>query len=183
MDEQRRHGPATEGPASESGTGPEAGAEDAGGHEGVGADGGTEGRRDRSPWSEAFQDMQQVVEDLIEGVRQFPPAVGRGPRLDFVRLPERGYRVYVDVAGVRREDVEITTLGDQLVISGERARPELPEGAEVLRTERTHGRFRRSVRLPAEVDPEAIRARLVMGVLEIALPMRGSAEPRSVEIE
>jgi len=183
VDEQREHGPATEGPASESGTGPEAGAEEPGGTDGAGADDGAEGRRGRSPWSEAFQDMQQVVEDVIEGVRQFPPAVGRGPRLDFVRLPEHGYRVYVDLAGVRREDVDVTTLGDELVIQGERARPELPEGAEVLRTERAHGRFRRSLRLPAEVDPDAIRARLVEGVLEIALPLRGSVESRSVEIE
>lgn len=182
MDEQREHGPATEGPTSQGGAGPESAA-DVGGGDGAGAEHGREGRRGRSPWSEAFQDMQQVVEDVIEGVRQFPPAVGRGPRLDFVRLPERGYRVYVDVAGVARDDVDVTTLGDELVISGERTRPELPEGAEVLRTERAHGRFRRSLRLPAEVDPDAIRARMVEGVLEIALPLRGSVEPRSVEIE
>lgn len=140
-------------------------------------------RTGRSSWTEALEDVQQVVEDVIEGVRKFPPGVGRGPRLDLVRIPERGYRVYVDVPGVRKEEVEVTTLGDDLVVSGEHRHPELPEGAEVLRAERARGRFRRSLRLPSDVDATAIRARLVEGVLEIALPQRGSVEPRSVDIE
>lgn len=141
------------------------------------------GRRPRSAWSEAFSDMQQVVEEVIEGVRQFPPVSGRGPRLDLVRTGERGYRVYVDLPGVSREVVDVTTVGDELVVSGDRERPPLPEGSEVLRAERSHGRFRRTLRLPADVDVDAIRARLVDGVLEIALPRKGTVESRSVEIE
>lgn len=176
MDEDRREGPA-DGPETES-AGTDAGQEggDASGEAG-------RGRWTRSPWSEAFQDVQQAVEDVIEGVRGFPPGGARGPRIDLVRLPGRGYRVYVDVAGVHKDEVDVTTLGDELVVSGERHRPELPEGAEVLRAERAHGRFRRSLRLPSDVDPDGVRARLVEGVLEIALPLRGSVEPRSVEIE
>lgn len=170
MDEERVEAPDVEGGEQE-----EAGAEDASGE---GRD-----RKSRSAWSEAFSDMQQVVEDVIEGVRQFPPVSARGPRLDLVRTGERGYRAYVDLPGVERDDIEVNTVGDELVVSGQRHRPELPEGSEVLRAERSHGRFRRSLRLPADVDPDAIRARLVEGVLEIALPRKGTVESRSVEIE
>jgi len=180
VDEERRDEAAGGGPGAE-------GAADAGderrAEETVAEEDGGGERRGRSPWTEAFQDVQQVVEDVLEGVRQFPPAGGRGPRIDLVRLPGRGYRAYLDVPGVRKEDVDIKTLGDELVITGERHRPELPEGAEVLRAERVRGRFRRAIRLPSDVDADGVRARLVEGVLEIALPLRGSVEPRSVEIE
>ncbi|HKK08496.1 MAG TPA: Hsp20/alpha crystallin family protein [Gemmatimonadota bacterium] len=169
----------TEGPAED----PESAGNAAGQEEAGGSSEGGRGRWTRSPWSEAFQDVQQAVEDVIEGVRGFPQGGARGPRIDLVRLPGRGYRVYLDLSGVRKEDVDVTTLGDELVVTGERHRPELPEGAEVLRAERAHGRFRRSMPLPSDVDPEGVRARLVEGVLEIALPLRGSVEPRSVEIE
>jgi HSP20 family protein len=147
------------------------------------APGDGRGRKSRSAWSEAFSDMQQVVEDVIEGVRQFPPVSARGPRLDLVRAGDRGYRAYVDLPGIQREEVDVNTVGDELVVSGQRRRPELPEGSEVLRAERSHGRFRRALRLPADVDVDAIRARLVDGVLEIALPRKGTVESRSVEIE
>jgi HSP20 family protein len=141
------------------------------------------GAKTRSAWGEAFSDMQQVVEDVLEGVRQFPPVVGRGPRLDLVSVGERGYRVYVDLPGISRDAVDVSTVGEELVVSGERARPELPEGSEILRSERPHGEFRRSLRLPSDVDVEGVRARLVDGVLEIALPCKGQVEPHSVEIE
>ncbi len=170
MDEERHDGPeeSPEGEAAEEERAEESDAK---------------GGRGRGTWSEAFSDVQQVVEDVIEGVRQFPPMGGRGPRLDLVRVADRGYRVYMDLPGVQRESVDVSTLGDELVVSGQRGRPELPEGSEVLRAERAHGRFRRSIRLPSGVDVEGIRARLVEGVLEIALPRKGSVEPRSVEIE
>ncbi len=147
------------------------------------AEGDGRSRKSRSAWSEAFSDMQQVVEDVIEGVRQFPPVSARGPRLDLVRTGDRGYRVYVDLPGVDRGAVDVTTVADELVVSGEREQPALPEGSEVLRAERSHGRFRRSLRLPADVDVDAIRARLVEGVLEISLPRKGTVESRAVEIE
>jgi HSP20 family protein len=142
-----------------------------------------EARTDREePRSGPFQDLQDLVEDLFENVRSFAPVgVPRGPRLELTETAEE-WRLQVDLPGVQKEEVEVTTSGGQLTIAGRRGRPDYPPGARVRRTERTYGRFERTVRLPGDVDPDAIRARLEDGVLEIRLPRRGEGG-RRVEVE
>ena len=76
-----------------------------------------------------------------------------------------------------------TTVGDDLTISGQRARPELPEGSDVRRSERAFGRFRRSIRMPADVDVDRVGAKLENGVLRLTLPRRTGSQEHKVEIE
>lgn len=136
----------------------------------------------RTPWADTLSDVGELVSDVLEGVRGLPGVVGRFPRLDVYRTPDAGYRVLVDLPGVERGDVTVTTAGDELRLEGRRRRLELPEGAEVRRSERPHGRFRRSFRIPADADPEGVTAKLEGGVLEILLPLEEPSEERRVEI-
>lgn len=139
--------------------------------------------RGRSAWS-GLWDLQETVSEMVDSaLRGLAPAGGRFPRHDLVRLPGGGYRITFDLPGVKKADLEVTTVGDELTVSGERRRPELPEGAEVLRSERGFGRFRRAVRMPPDVDAGAVRARLEDGVLEIALPRRSDSKAQTIEVE
>lgn len=134
-------------------------------------------------WS-GLSDLQEAVSEVVDSaLRGFAPATGRFPRHDLVRVPGEGYRALFDLPGVGKEDLEVTTVGDELTVSGERPRPELPEGSEVLRAERGHGRFRRSIRLPPDVDPAGVKARLDDGVLTVALPRRADSEEQRIEVE
>lgn len=136
----------------------------------------------RSVWSETLSDVQDVVGEVLESVRGFSAPGGRFPRYDLHRVEGEGYRILMDLPGVDRSDVEVRTVGDELSISGERRRPDLPEGAEALRSERGFGRFRRSLRMPADVDRDAVSARMEDGVLEIRLPREERTRERTVEI-
>jgi HSP20 family protein len=89
----------------------------------------------------------------------------------------------MDVPGVGREDLKLSAVGDQLTVRGERRRPDYLEGTRVIRSERSYGRFRRVVRLPADVDPQGIKASLDAGVLQVSLPRRGTDEGLTIEVE
>lgn len=136
----------------------------------------------RGPWGDTLSNVGELVSDVLEGVREFPGVVSRFPRLDVYRTHDAGYRILVDLPGVERGDVSVTTVGDELRLEGRRRRPDLPDGAAVRRSERPHGRFRRSVRIPSDADRGAVTAKLEGGILEILLPLKERSEERRVEI-
>lgn len=181
--EERKTGPAGAESAAGTGTTEEQRTADEGRASGARDErGGEEGAGRR--WGETFSEVGDVVGDVVgevlEGVRGV--ASGRRfPRMDLVRV-EDGYRIHVDLPGLRREQVRVTTLGGQLTVAGERSRPELPEGAEVLRSERGFGRFERTLRMPPDVREEGVNASLDEGVLTIELPRIQESEAQDVEI-
>jgi HSP20 family protein len=158
------------------------------GHEGSeGSSEGTEegsGGRHWNPWN-SFSEFQDTVSDIVDSALKNvgPMASGRYPRYDLIEVPDEGYWILMDLPGLHRDDLEVTTVGDELTVSGQRARPELPDGAEVRRSERGFGRFRRSIRMPADVDVSKVGAKLENGVLRLTLPRRTDSEGHRVEID
>jgi HSP20 family protein len=89
-----------------------------------------------------------------------------------------------ELAGVRREDIDISLSGGVLTISGER-RSEL-DGRELhfYTRERSYGHFRRSMNLPEGVEASDIDATFQDGMLEVTV--RGGAtetpEPQRIPV-
>lgn len=168
-------------------TSTEDGSTEGGGPGGDPGEGPGEGSRARASgrgmWTDAFADVQEIVNDVVENVRGFPLSGSRYPRLDLYRVGDEGYRAFVDLPGVAKGEVDVTTMGDELTIEGERRRPTASESAELLRSERGYGHFRRSLRMPPDVDPSGVRAEMHEGVLEIHLPRASQAEAHKVEID
>lgn len=173
--------------AGAAGAGPGSrGEEGAGTGDDEGPGGRSRGRRGDHTWGDALHDVQETVGDMVgevlEGVRDV--AIGRRfPRVDVVHVEGEGYRVLMDLPGVQKGDLEVTTMGGELTVAGRRRPPELPEEAEALRSERGHGRFRRSVRLPADARVEGVRATLEDGVLMVRVPEAEPGDARTVEID
>jgi HSP20 family protein len=94
------------------------------------------------------------------------------------------YEVYLDLPGVRREDVKLSLENETLTISGERlGRAVCEESAKLFcRTERWTGAFSRSLTLPNTVDATRIEAKLTDGILKVTLPKRDQAKPRTIPI-
>lgn len=183
-EEQGRESP--EGSAG-SGDGEAAGdsrSEESGSGEGVSSedDRRSKGETRKDVWEKGLSEFQEVVGDIIGSIRSIP-AAGARPRHDLIQVPGEGYWAFLDLPGVSKADLEVTTVDDDLIVSGELRRPELPEGSEVLESGRCYGRFRREIRMPVDVDHGAIRAKLEGGVLKLVLPRRREAERVRVEIE
>lgn len=165
--------------------GPGDGGGDASGADGASREGARRGRAERT-WGETLHGVQEAVGDMVgevlDGVRDV--AAGRRfPRVDVLRVEGEGYRVLVDLPGVQKDDLEVTTLGGELTVAGRRRPPEVAEGAESLRSERGHGTFRRSLRLPADVREDDVRATLEDGVLVIRIPRAEPGDAQRVEID
>lgn len=124
-----------------------------------------------------------LVDDILEGVRSFTPVASvRYPRFDFVETSE-AYLLVFDLPGVARDDIAVTTEGEEVVLSGERTAPEWGEEATIRRSERPFGGFRRTMRMPADVRIDDIRARLEDGILTVTLPRHTESAGRKVDIE
>jgi HSP20 family protein len=89
--------------------------------------------------------------------------------------------VQLDIAGVDPDAIDVELDGDQLVIRGERRRPE--GGRRVYQhAEIEWGRFERRLRLGVGVDAEAVTARYERGMLTVALPLAPSRPPSRVAV-
>lgn len=88
----------------------------------------------------------------------------------------------MDLPGFTADDLEIEVVDGQLVVRGERKRPELAEGSRWASTERTFGRFERRLQLPRGIDPEAIAASMDDGVLSLIVPKPEAMKPKTISI-
>lgn len=90
--------------------------------------------------------------------------------------------IKVDLPGVLRENLDISTEDGTLTISGYRDSAG-PEDAGCVSCERLVGRFARRIDLPKDVDVEQVTATLQNGVLEIVLPRTAKAAVRTVTVK
>ena len=91
--------------------------------------------------------------------------------------------VRADLPGLKKEDVNIEVENDVLTISGERSDQREEDRDGYYRSERSYGEFRRSIALPAEVDPKQCEATFQDGVLEVALPLPKTQERGAKRIQ
>ena len=93
--------------------------------------------------------------------------------------------VRVDLPGMKKEEIGITSTDEGLTIEGERKFETEEKKNDWCRTERTYGRFVRTVPLPDGVKAADITATFDSGVLEITVPLpaaTAAVPPRKIEI-
>jgi HSP20 family protein len=95
---------------------------------------------------------------------------------------EESYYVEAELPGFTMEELDVTVLGDEVTIKGER-KAQTPEGAAYLRRERRAGSFCRSWTFPAEINSEGVQATLKDGVLLVTLPKAESSLPRKIQVK
>ena len=123
-------------------------------------------------------ELDRMFDEIWRGF--VAPRARRGadfaPHLD-VRESEDGFRVAVELPGVEQKDIEVTLEDGVLTIKGERKDERDEEEAGSRHVESLRGSFRRSLRVPEEVDQEAVKASYRNGVLELTLPKVPEAKP------
>jgi HSP20 family protein len=91
--------------------------------------------------------------------------------------------IYMDVPGMRADDLEVELEQDTLSVRGERTSPYGEDEDGVWRRiERGFGRFERSLRTPAGLDPDQVQAALADGVLTVTIPRPQPPQPKRVQI-
>jgi HSP20 family protein len=90
--------------------------------------------------------------------------------------------VTAELPGVAAEDIDISVENDTLTVRGARKREDLGDGVTFHRRERRFGSFKRSFRLPFQVDAAKVLAEFKDGVLSIMLPRAEADKPRKISI-
>lgn len=97
-----------------------------------------------------------------------------------VEVLEKGneFIVRAEVPGLKKEEINIEITDEALILQGERKREKEEKGEGFVRSERSYGSFYRAIPLPEGVKPEAAKASVVDGVLEITMPLAKVEEKR-----
>ena len=104
-------------------------------------------------------------------------------RLD-VAENDKGYVVYAEIPGIRKDEIHVAIEGNQVTIAAEvKPLAEVSEGTRVLRSERFYGNVYRSFTLPVELDETASEAKYENGVLELKLVKRPAVAGRKLTIQ
>lgn len=90
--------------------------------------------------------------------------------------------VRFEVAGVRGEDLRVNVEAGVLRLRGVRRTPTSAPIDRLHQMEISFGPFEREISIEPGFDPEAVRARLEDGFLEVRIPKRGPTK-RVLEIE
>ncbi|HUH87012.1 MAG TPA: Hsp20/alpha crystallin family protein [Pusillimonas sp.] len=119
--------------------------------------------------------------DLDDFFRNFPlgealMSKGSAPRITMdVTENDDAYVVKAEVAGVKKEDINVTIDGNMVSIKVETKRDsEQKEGETVVRTERYYGVQSRSFSLAHDIDDDKAVANYQNGVLELTLPKKSA---------
>ena len=103
------------------------------------------------------------------------------PAMDLIE-GEDHFVLKADLPGLTENDVAIEIRDNTLTVSGERRAEQEQTERGWYRVERSFGRFSRSLTLPQGVDPDAVSAQFVNGVLEVRIPKPAERQPRRVAI-
>jgi HSP20 family protein len=88
----------------------------------------------------------------------------------------------LEVPGVGKGDLAIEAKENTIRISG-RKPIDYGEGASIHRRERLSGIFDRTIALPIDINPDAVRADYHDGVLALFIPRAEHEKPRTIKIK
>ena len=91
--------------------------------------------------------------------------------------------IKAELPGIDDKDVEVTIENGILTIKGERRAEQETEEKGFRQVERSYGSFLRAFALPPNVEPETISATFTKGLLEVHLPKKEDAKPRSIKVD
>jgi HSP20 family protein len=147
----------------------------------------TESRQERwdplSEFEQITERMQRMLDRTFGGAT-WPSRLlerdGWSPVAD-VEEQDDAYVVQLELPGVKRENVTIELVGNELTITGE-VKEEEKKGV-VRKRMRRYGRFDYRLTLPDQLDAEKVDAKLKDGVLTVRVPKAERAQRRQIDIK
>ncbi len=88
--------------------------------------------------------------------------------------------VEIELAGIKKTEVNIEVSGRRLTVTGERKERE--RRGTVRRRTRSVGSFRYEIVLPTDVDDKKVEASMADGVLTVRVPKGATERPKRIAI-
>lgn len=96
----------------------------------------------------------------------------RRPWADFSE-DEKNYSLRVELPGINKEDIMVSTTSNSLIIKGRKEREEDRKNENSYHFEKSYAGFYRKIPLPEGADKENIEASFNNGILNIIIPKFG----------
>jgi HSP20 family protein len=141
-----------------------------------------------------FAEMERIFERLADQLDAAEPEFDIGSALGMASIPidvletDEAFVVTADLPGFEPDEIDATVTDRTLRIEAERDREaststDTDEG-RFIRRERARRSLQRTVRLPADLDPEAVTATYEDGTLTVNVPKTEPATAtKPIEIE
>lgn len=116
-----------------------------------------------------FALMRQLTNDM-----DLPPILGNGAEWSpALEVKEKGGKLAVtaELPGLTKEDIKVHIDGDTLVVEGERKQEKEEKREGYFHSERSYGKFYRSILLPEGAKADETAAQFNNGVLEVTIPL------------
>ena len=140
------------------------------------------------PKKNIFNELQNITDEMDQMFGQLAhqtrPSWGRvwRPNTDVFESAEEMI-ILVELAGVRKEEVQLTLKGNILRLVGERVIYKDKVDMAYRNMEINFGPFERHIYLHESVDPQSIQAYYREGFLEIKIQKRAQQAPEAREIQ
>lgn len=131
-----------------------------------------------------FQQLEKELDRIFHGATSPERSDTRTwtPPVDIYETPD-AYVLHADLPGLKREDIDVQLVENQITIRGSRKREAQAAEKGFRRYERAEGRFERSFRIKGGIDPTKVEAKFENGVLTVNLPKPEEAKPRQIEVK
>ncbi len=119
-----------------------------------------------------FGMMKRFTEELDRAFTGFTPAEFElwAPPLE-VKHKDGNFIVTAELPGIAKEDIKVEVIEESLVLEGEKKKVKEEKGEGYYRSERSYGKFYRSIPLPKGAKADQIKAELTNGILKVVIPV------------
>jgi HSP20 family protein len=90
--------------------------------------------------------------------------------------------VQAELPGVSKDGISVDVKDRVLTIKGERSADNEVNEDKYFRRERVYGQYKRAFTLPANVDPESVKAEYNDGVLKVLVPKPETQKPKQITV-
>lgn len=98
-------------------------------------------------------------------------------------MKEGNIVVRAELPGIDPKDVDISVVGNELIIKGEKKTSKEVKGEDYILCEAGYGSFERIITLPEGVKIDKVNATYKNGIVEIMMPCEKAALPKRIPIE
>lgn len=124
-------------------------------------------------------ELQRTEPQATQTAKPRPTSGMYTPRVDVVET-EDALILYVDLPGVKQEDVSLTYKGDELILHAVCTPRNV--GKRKLYAEYGVGDFHRAFKIAEQVEADGIEASLKDGVLTVRVPKAEAVRPKRIAV-
>jgi HSP20 family protein len=131
-------------------------------------------------WRQPFPSFFSSFPSLFRPLRG--EVFRRGPSVD-VYEEKDDVVVKAEIPGLTKEDVHVSLTDTTMTLSGEKKKEEKVKDDDYFYSERSHGKFSRTLSLPCKVKSDKGKATFKDGILEVRIPKTEEAKKRQITVK